>query len=52
MDYNNSDFLLLKSKIFYRLGDLDNAIKTINKLLNFNPLLEEAIEFREFLNNF
>lgn len=51
IDYNNADFLFLKSKIFYKLGDLDNAIKIINELLDLNPFLEDAIEFKEFLDS-
>ncbi|MGN1362459.1 MAG: tetratricopeptide repeat protein [Methanobrevibacter sp.] len=51
IDYNNTDFLFLKSKIFYKLGNLNNAIKIINELLDLNPFLEDAIEFKEFLDS-
>ncbi|OWT33012.1 hypothetical protein BGI41_04650 [Methanobrevibacter sp. 87.7] len=48
-DENNPNFLLLKSKILYKLGNLDEAINCVDNVIKFNPYLEEAIEFREFL---
>ncbi len=51
IDKFDSDFYLLKAKIYNKQNDKNKAIEYVEKAIEYNPIMEEAISFREELLN-
>ena len=51
IDEFDSDFYLLKAKIYNKKQDKKKAIEFTEKAIEYNPIMEEAISFREELLN-